>query len=76
MKTKDIKKLFPGIAVYSENEVVTNPFSGASIELKPEEVAVYDYLKGCELLGDYKMLRKCIDWFIDNNMKAYMVLLD
>jgi hypothetical protein len=76
MKTKDIKKLFPGIAVYSENEVVTNPFSGASIELTPQEVAVYDYLKGCELVGDYEMLRKCIDWFIDTNIEAYMVLLD
>jgi hypothetical protein len=76
MKKKDIQKLFPGIVVGTMNEVITNPFSGNSIELNPTEVAVYDYLKGCEMLGDYKMLRKAIDWFIDNNIKAYSVLID
>jgi hypothetical protein len=76
MKKKDIQKLFPGIAVGTMNEAITNPFSGNSIELNPTEVAVYDYLKGCEMLGDYKMLRKAIDWFIDNNIKAYSVLID
>ena len=76
MKKKDIKKVFPGIAVGTINEVITNPFSGHSIELNPTEVAVYDYLKGCELLGDYKMLQKAIGWFIDNNIKAYSVLID
>ena len=63
--------------VYDDAPVrVENPFSGESIELQPEEVAVYDYLKGCELIGDYKGLRKGIDWFIENNTEAYMVLLD
>lgn len=76
MKKKDIYKLFPGVMVLENNEVVTNPFSGASIELKPEEVAVYDYLMGCQMLGDHKGLRKGIDWFIENNVEAYMVLLD
>ena len=77
MKKKTINELFPGIMVLDESPVeVKNPFSGESIELTPEEVAVYDYLKGCELMGDYKGLRKGIDWFIDNNAEAYMVLLD
>jgi hypothetical protein len=44
--------------------------------LTPEEVAVYDYLKGCELMGDYNGVRKGINWFIDNNAEAYMTLLD
>ena len=56
--------------------MVTNPFSGESCELTPEEVAVYDYLQGCQLMQDYKGLRKCLDWFIKNNVKAYMILLD
>jgi hypothetical protein len=68
---------FPGIQVYdTENVSVSNPFSGESIMLTPEEVAVYDYLKGCEMLGDYIGLRKGIDWFLENNTKAYMTLLD
>ena len=74
---KTIFDLFPGIAIYdTENVIVKNPYSGDSIELTPEEVAVYDYLKGCEMVGDYKGLRKGLDWFIDNNAEAYMVLLD
>ena len=77
MTKKTINELFPGIMVLDESPVeVKNPFSGESIELTPEEVAVYDYLKGCEMIGDFKGLRKGIDWFIDNNAEAYMVLLD
>ena len=77
MSKKSIFDLFPGIAIYdTESVVVKNPFTGASAKLTPEEVAVYDYLKGCEMLGDYKGLRKGLDWFIDNNAEAYMALLD
>ena len=80
MKTvtkKSIKDIFPGIMILDSEPVsVENPFSGESIMLSPDEVAVYDYLKGCELIRDYKGLRKGIDWFIDNNTQAYMTLLD
>ena len=69
--------LFPGIQVFDkENVDVKNPFSGETFNLTPEEVAVYDYLKGCELIGDYEGLRRGIDWFMDNNAEAYMALLD
>ena len=77
MKKKTIQDLFPGIMVLdSEPVVVQNSFSGESIKLQPEEVAVYDYLKGCELMGDHKGLRKGLNWFMNNNSEAYMVLLD
>lgn len=77
MKKKSIEELFPGIMILDAEPVrVENPFSGESIMLSPDEVAVYDYLKGCELIGDYKNLRKGIDWFIDNNAEAHMTLLD
>ena len=72
-----IFELFPGIQVIDkENVDVRNPFSGETFNLTPEEVAVYDYLKGCELLGDHEGLRRGIDWFMDNNVEAYMALLD
>jgi len=44
--------------------------------LTPDEVAVYDYVKGCELIGDYKGVRKGLDWFRKHNCEAYMTLLD
>lgn len=67
---------FPGIFVAEESETVTNPFSGESVELEPEAVAVYDLSKGSEMFGDYELLRKCLDWFIEHYPKEYMVLLD
>jgi hypothetical protein len=74
---KSIKDIFPGIMILdNEPVIVQNPFSGESCILSPDEVAVYDYLKGCELIGDYKNLQKGIDWFIKNNTQAYMTLLD
>ena len=74
---KAIQDLFPGIMVLDKEPVeVQNPFSGESTILTPDEVAVYDYLKGCELVGNYKGLRKALDWFRTNNGNAYMILLD
>jgi uncharacterized protein YegJ (DUF2314 family) len=74
---KSIKDIFPGIMILDNEPVrVENPFSGESMMLSPDEVAVYDYLKGCELIGDYKNLQKGINWFIKNNTQAYMTLLD
>jgi hypothetical protein len=77
MKTLTIFDIFPGIQIMdSENVTVANPFSGEYYELTPEEVAVYDYLKGCEMIGDYTGLRKGLEWFMENNSEAYMTLLD
>ena len=73
----NIKEIFPGIMILdNEPALVENPFSGESIMLTPEEVAVYDYCKGCELMRDYEGVRRAVDWFIDNNPEAYMTLLD
>ncbi len=74
---KTIQQMFPGIMILDEAPVeVANPFSGATAVLTPEEVAVYDYVKGCELVGDYDGVRKGLDWFSQQNPEAYMTLLD
>lgn len=62
--------------VGTENEVITNPFSGESITLPPEAVAVYDTIMGCQMVGDYKRMQKGLDWFRRHFAKEYMVLLD
>ena len=73
----NIKDIFPGIMILDDEPVeVRNRFTGEPCMLTPEEVAVYDYCMGCELLGDYKGVRKALDWFMDNNAEAYMTLLD
>lgn len=74
---KSITELFPGIMILDEEPVVVeNPFSGESAVLSPDEVAVYDYIKGCELMGDYEGVRRGLDWFSRANPEAYMTLLD
>ena len=55
---------------------VTNPFSGESCMLTPEAVAVYDSIKGAEMIGDWTTVRQGIAWFIDNFPEEYMTLLD
>lgn len=71
-----MKLPYKDIVVGSESETITNPFSGESCVLTPEAVAVYDTLRGCEMFGDYKGLRKGLDWFRKNYPNEYMVLLD
>ena len=71
-----MKLPYKDIFVGEVDEFITNPFSGEGIMLTPEEVAVYDTIKGCELFGDYKSLRKGLDWFAENFPKEYMILLD
>ena len=55
---------------------VSNPFSGEKAVLQPTAVAVYDCIKGAEMMGDYDMVEKGIDWFIEHYPKEYGVLLD
>lgn len=71
-----MKLPFDCMILDSEPVEVTNPFSGESCMLTPEAVAVYDTIKGCELCGDYEMVRKGLNWFAENFPSEYMTLLD
>jgi len=71
-----MKLPYKDIFVGKADEFVTNPFSGEGCMLKPEAVAVYDTIKGCELFGDYKGVRKGLDWFAKHFPQEYMILLD
>ena len=66
-----------------------NRFNGESIMLTKEESRIHDELFMCELMATiedktlgqgeskhWQKMRDHIDWFIKNNPKAYMVLLD
>ena len=69
-------KLFPDLEIFDEKEFVANRFTGEIIELEPEAVAMYDLTMGAEQIGMHNIMRACLDWFIDNYPKEYMVLLD
>ncbi len=55
---------------------VTNPFSKQKVMLEPIAVAVYDCIKGAEMLEEYDTVQKGMDWFAEHYPKEYMVLLD
>ena len=54
----------------------TNPFSGQSEMLTPEEHKLYIEIKQAEWDEDYDTVQKGLDKFSRLNAKAYMTLLD
>ena len=54
----------------------TNPFSGQSTMLTPEEYKLYIMIKQAELDEDYESVQKGLTKFSKMNADAYMTLLD
>jgi hypothetical protein len=54
----------------------TNPYSGESEMLTPEEHKLYIEIKEAEINEDYKTMQKGLRKFSKLNAKAYMTLLD
>ncbi len=57
-------------------EEVKNPYSGESCQLPRYAVAVYDTIKGAEVLEDGATMRKGIEWFQKWFTDQYYTLLD
>ena len=55
---------------------VTNPYSGQSEMLTPEEHKLYIEIKDAEINEHYDVMQKGLDKFSRMNAKAFMVLLD
>mgnify|MGYP000049953056 FL=1 len=68
--------MFDGIGIGSETESISNPFSGDSVDLPPDAVAVYDVIKGSELTEDFDRVRAGLSWFRKYFPQEYMTLLD
>ena len=54
----------------------TNPYSGQSEMLTPDEHKLYIEIKDAEISEDYKTMQKGLSKFSRLNAKAYMTLLD
>lgn len=84
---KPLPKWYNG-DIYTKWETVTNPLSGESAMLSPNEVAMYDLIMGLTMTIErtgytgyrserlMKDHRRGLDWFRVANPKAYMTLLD
>ena len=85
MKVKEQKlpKWFDG-TVYEKGGEVENRFGGDSIELNNLELSMYDFIMGATIMIEMGMHhdslledhRKGLQWFRQNNVEAYYVLLD
>ena len=70
--------------LYKEGSIVKNRFSGEEIKLTAAELSMYDFIMGATMMMEMGMgnsntvkdLKKGMDWFRENNAKAYMTLLD
>ena len=86
----ELPKWFDGI-VYKEGDIVSNPFTGNQAILTPNELAMYDFIKGAEYTISVTYnddildptvarlaneMRKALDWFRKANARAYLILLD
>tara|TARA_R110001583_G_scaffold179286_1_gene335852 strand:- start:829 stop:1062 length:234 start_codon:yes stop_codon:yes gene_type:complete len=76
--TKERKLPFKCAVFDKEPVEVSNRFSGESITIPPDAVAVYDVIMGEQLVKNtnWDNVRKGLDWFIKHEPDAYMVLLD
>ena len=87
----DLSYIIPDMKTNTDDrtEERKNRFNGESIMLTKQEAKIHDELFMCELMATiedktlgtgaskhWDTMRKHIDWFIKNNSKAYMVLLD
>jgi len=71
------RKLPTGVKIIDKEPVeVSNPYTGETVTLQPDAVAVYDFVKGSEALEHYNDLREGLDWFREHEPEAYMTLLD
>ena len=83
MKKNKLPKWFDG-TIYENGDIIINPFSKESYKLNGEELSMYDFIIGAQMLFDLGMqdesilndYHKGLDWFRKHNSKAYMVLLD
>ena len=83
MSKQTLPKWFTG-EIYEEGSTVQNRFSGEKAKLTAAELSMYDFIMGATMMMEMGMhhdsmttdLRKGLDWFRENNSKAYMTLLD
>ena len=72
----DLSYIIPSMTNTERTIKTTNPFSGQSEMLTPEEYKLYIIIKQAELDEDYKTMQKGLTKFSKMNAAAYMTLLD
>ena len=74
--SKEPNPPFPVEIIDTKPVDVANPFTKQKATLQPTAVAVYDCIKVAEMIEDFDIVEKGLDWFREHYPKEYMVLLD
>lgn len=80
--TKTEQSLINELQIEEHPTIVHNPFSGEAVMLQPKAVALYDYIKGYELLINNNATKNIKQFDMARSLfrklwpKSYMVLLD
>ena len=74
--SKRDQTLIDSLEIGSESETIRNPYSGAGCELDATGVALYDFVRGCEVMGDYQKMQQGLTLFRKLYPDEYYVLLD
>jgi len=74
--TKTQEKILNGLDLGRGPETVTNSFSKVEVELDAIGVALYDFIHGCQALGNYKSFDAARYLFAELYPDAYMKLID
>lgn len=64
------------IIMDGEPKEIFNPYSGKSCILNPIAIALYDVIKGAELLNNFPLLQRGLHIFAEHWPEEYMILLD
>ena len=59
-----------------EPVTIKNRFTGQGTEMPTFAAAVYDVIIGAEMMEQYDLVRKGLDWFKQHFTEQYMVVLD
>jgi hypothetical protein len=70
------ERILSELEIGTESEKVTNPYTGITCLLEPKAVALYDFIKGCEALGDYRDFDQARYAFMELWPDEYFKLLD
>jgi len=60
----------------NEDQIRVNPYSGIEIVLNGAEATFYDFLMSAYKCGHYETFKEGKEWFMQNNIHAYMYLID
>ena len=76
MLNKIQQKILDELDLSGGPEIIINPFSGVEVQLDARGVALYDFINGCQIIGNLKDFDQARYLFAELYPDAYMKLID